>query len=191
MSPIIASRVELAHNLFRAMETGDAGLAAAAIHPEHLNHEAPSEPPAARQLGLPGFLATSAWLRLAFSDLHFEIEELMSEGDRTMAYLTMSGRQTGPFVVFPPDGRPVAFPPTGKTFAVKHVHRFTVKDELHLDHAAVRDDLAMMTQLGHLPPTPGVAARMARWQLSGAARRAVREAIEVAETAAASYPMGR
>ena len=32
----------------------------------------------------------------------------------------MSGRQTGPFVAFPHGGRPVALPPTGRAFAVKH-----------------------------------------------------------------------
>jgi predicted ester cyclase len=184
MSPIICSRVELARTQFQAMESGDPTLAAAVIHPEHLNREAAAEPPAARRAGMPGFLATSAWLRLAFSDLHFELHDVVAEGDRSIAHVTMSGRQTGPFVVFPSDGRPVAFPPTDKSFAVRQCHLFTVRDELHLDHAAVRDDLHMMTQLGHLPPTPRVAARMARWQLSGGARRAVRQAIETAEAAA-------
>lgn len=184
MSPIIASRLELARTQFQAMETGDAKLAAAAIHPEHINHEAAAEPPAAWRAGVPGFLATSAWLRLAFSDLYFELHDVVADGARSIAYVTMSGRQTGPFVVFPSEGRPVAFPPTGKTFAVRQCHLFTVRDDLHLDHAAIRDDLHMLTQLGHLPPTPRVAARMARWQISGAARRAVRQAIEVAETSA-------
>ena len=192
MSPIIASRVDLARAQFEAMETGDAQLAAAAIHPEHVNHEAAAEPPAARRTGLLGFLATSAWLRLAFSDLHFDLHDVVAEGDRSIAYVTMSGRQTGPFVVFPSVGAPLAFPATGRSFAVRQCHLFTIRDELHLDHAAVRDDLHMMTQLGHLPPTPRVAARMARWQLSGRARRAVQQAIDVAETAATqAHAQGR
>jgi hypothetical protein len=44
----------------------------------------------------------------------------------------------------------------------------------------------MMTQLGHLPPGPAAIARMARFQLSGQARRAVAHAIEVADRAAAA-----
>jgi predicted ester cyclase len=184
MSPIIASVLDLARTHFRAMETGDAALAAAAIHPDHVNHEAPDHPPASRQPGLPGFLATSAWLRLAFSDLHFDLHDLVTQDDRCIAHVTFSGRQTGPFVVFPPGGRPIAFPPTGAAFAVRQCHLFTLRDGRHLDHAAVRDDLGMMTQLGHLPPSPKVAARMLRWQLTGGARRAVRTAITVAALAA-------
>jgi len=187
MSPIIASAEDLARRHFQAIETGDVELAKASIHPEHVNHEAPDHPPACRQPGIPGFLATGAWLRLAFSDLRFELTELVTEGDRCIAHVVMSGRQTGPFVVFPPQGRPVAFPPTGATFAVRQCHLFTIQDGLHADHAAVRDDLGMLTQLGHLPPTPRVAARMVRWQLGGGARRAIRAAVQVADEAVASY----
>lgn len=169
------------------MQTGDVALAAACVHPEHVNQEAPDHPPAAQRPGIAGFLATSAWLRLAFSDLRFEVHDMVAEGERSIAYVTMSGRQTGPFVIFPPGARPLAFPPTGARFAVRQCHLFTIRDGLHLEHAAVRDDLAMMTQLGHLPPSPRVAARMARWHLGGGARRAIRQAIEVTERAATAW----
>jgi hypothetical protein len=43
----------------------------------------------------------------------------------------------------------------------------------------------MMTQLGHLPPSPAVAARMARWAVSGRPRRAIAQAVEVSAAAAA------
>jgi hypothetical protein len=46
----------------------------------------------------------------------------------------------------------------------------------------------MMTQLGHLPPASAAIARMARFQLSGQARRAVARAIEVSGRAAADAP---
>lgn len=183
---LITDPAHLACQHFTAMETGDLGAARAAIHPQHINHEAPDHPPASAIAGLPGFLATSAWLRSAFRDLHFEILDLVAGQDRTIAHVTMSGRQTGPFVVFPPGGRPVAFPPTQAQFTVPQCHIFTMRDGLHATHAAVRDDLGMLTQLGHLPPSPAVAARMARWTLTGGARRAIRQAITIAETAAAA-----
>lgn len=189
---LIISALELAQRHFMAMETGDESLATTAIHAEHVNHEAPDHPPASAQPGLPGFLATSAWLRLAFSDLHFEIVELVADDLCTIAHVTMSGRQTGPFVVFPLGGSPVAFPPTGKRFAVRQCHIFHRDDGLHVDHAAVRDDLGMMTQLGHLPPSPRGLARMAWWNASGRSRKAVAHAVEVARIAAASasVPIG-
>jgi predicted ester cyclase len=188
MSPTIAA-AELAHLHFRALEHGDAQQAAASIHPDHVNHEAPDHPPASALPGIPGFLATSAWLRLAFSELRFEVHDLVTEGDRTIAHVTMSGRQDGPFVVFPPGGTPVAFPATGATFAVRQCHLFTIHEGLHASHAAVRDDLGMLTQLGHLPPGPGAIARMARWKLGGGSRRAVARAVEVADEAASAWPV--
>jgi hypothetical protein len=48
----------------------------------------------------------------------------------------------------------------------------------------VRDDLGMMTQLGHLPPSPTAMARILRWHLTGGHRRAVLEATMTAQRAA-------
>jgi predicted ester cyclase len=183
---LMTSPAQLARQHFTAMETGDPAAARAAIHPQHINYEAPDHPAASAIAGLPGFLATSAWLRSAFSDLHFEILDLVAGEDCTIAHVTMSGRQTGPFVVFPPGRRPVAFLPTGAQFTVRQCHIFTTRDGLHATHAAVRDDLGMLTQLGHLPPSPAAAARMARWTLTGGARRAIRQATVIADTAAAA-----
>jgi hypothetical protein len=50
---------------------------------------------------------------------------------------------------------------------------------------SVRDDIGMMTQLGHLPPSPRAAGRMACTALTGYRARAVREAIRVSTDAAA------
>lgn len=175
----------LAEQHFTALAAGDVALAARCIHPANVNHMAADEPPACATPGVPGFLATSAWLRLAFSDLSFEIIELTADADRTMAHVRMSGRQTGPFVVFPPGARPVVFAPTGLAFSMRQVHVFRHRDGRHGEHIAVRDDLGMMTQLGHLPPSPRAAWRMARTALTGYRARAVREAIRVSTDAAA------
>jgi predicted ester cyclase len=175
----------LATDHLTAMATGSVELARRVIAADHVNHMAAEEPPACAEPGVPGFLATSAWLRSAFADLRFDVLALVSEGGTTVAHVRMSGRQTGPFVVFPVGSAPVAFPPTGHEFSVRQCHLFTVRDGLHVEHVAVRDDLGMMTQLGHLPPSPRAGLRMARWHLSGGARRAVREAVELAAAAAA------
>jgi ketosteroid isomerase-like protein len=175
---------QMALDEFAALSTGDVGLAAACIHPDSVNHMATEEPPACARRGVPGAMATGAWLRRAFADLHYELLDLVSDEERSVAHVRMSGRQTGPFVVFPPGGRPVSFPPTGREFAVRQCHVWRLGDGLHLDHVAVRDDLGMMTQLGHVPPSPAAMLRMVRWQVSGGHRGAVQEAIAVAEKAA-------
>src|ERR1051326_8404204 len=134
---------ELAVAHFDALVTGDADLARGCIHPEHINRMAVDEPPACALAGVPGFLATSAWLRLAFTDLRFEPIEIVTQDDRTIAHVRMRGRQTGPFVVFPAADKPRAFPPTGREFAVRQCHIFRLADGLHREHIAVRDDLGM------------------------------------------------
>lgn len=175
---------ELARTHLRAMSCGDPALAVRAVHPEHVNHMAPDHPPASALPGVPGFMATGAWLRFAFADLTFEVIDVVSDGNRTIAHVTMSGRQHGPFVVFPPQRGAVAFPPTGKPFTARQCHIFTIRDGQHGDHRAVRDDLGMLTQLGHLPPSPAAAARMARYAVTGARSRAVRDAVSIAQQAA-------
>jgi hypothetical protein len=129
---------------------------------------AADEPPACAEPGVPGFAATSAWLRLVFSDLSFEIIELTADTDRTMAHVRMNGRQTG------------------LAFGVRQVHVFRYRDGRHGEHIAVRDDLGMMTQLGHLPPSPRAAWPMGRSALTGYRARAVRDAVWVSAEAAAA-----
>ena len=159
--------------MFTVVTHGDPQLAVRCIHPEFVNEESVNEPPACSTPGPAGLAATGAWLRSTYSDLDYEVREIVHDGDHAMAQAVMSGRQTGPFVVFPHGARPVALPPTGRAFAVKHAHNVRFGDGLIVWHSAVRDDLGMMTQLGHLPPTLGVLARVARWNLSGSAHRAI------------------
>ena len=83
----------------------------------------------------------------------------------------MSGRHTGPFVAYGPDARPkVAFPATGRAFAVTQTHWFRIADGKVIEHWANRDDLGQAVQLGWVPPTPIYLLRMAR-----AKRKAQRE----------------
>jgi ketosteroid isomerase-like protein len=177
---------QLVVGMFTVVAQGDPELAVACIHPDFVNEESANEPPACSVPGPAGVAATGGWLRLAYSDVRYEVSEVLVDGDRAMAQAVMSGRQTGPLVVFPHGGRPVSFPPTGRTFAVKHAHLVHFRDDLIVRHSAVRDDLGLMNQLGHLPPGPGVLARTAWWHLRRGARQAVSAAVAHAARGAAS-----
>ena len=189
---------ELTRLAFRALEAGDAALSRRVLTEDHVNHMAADEPPACRQPGAPGFLATSAWLRLAFSELSFEELDVVASGDQVVAHVRMSGVHTGP-VVFPPSGKPRVFPATGRQFSTRQFHLFRLADGRLADHIAVRDDLGMMTQLGFIPPRVATAIRLLRMHVSGGARRSVREAIlrgdraarQAATVTAASVPVAR
>jgi predicted ester cyclase len=117
------------------------------------NRESDQEPPEARGTGPAAFFASSRWLQDAFSELAWEIHDIARDGDLVAIHATMSGRQTGSFVSYRPDGTVLAsFAPTGRTFAVTQSHWLRIKDGKVAEHWANRDDLGMGIQLGWGPP---------------------------------------
>lgn len=155
---------------------GYAAVAVAALHamgdgtPEEfealytrdtVNRESINEPPDTRGTGPAAMYATARWLRTAFSDLRWEVHDVVHDEELVVIHATMSGRQTGPFVAYRPDGEvAVAFPPLHRTFAVTQTHWFRMRDGVVAEHWANRDDLGMGQQLGWNPPTPGYLLRM-------------------------------
>jgi predicted ester cyclase len=134
---------------FRLIENGDAELARRIVAPGFLNSEAEddADDSARRQRGPSGFLATSRWLRAAFSNLRFEHQETVAEGDTVIAVSTMTGEHAGEFN---------GIPATGRRIEHKQVHIFTVRAGLITHHRAIRDDLGLLLQLGWRPDgSPG------------------------------------
>ena len=147
-------------------------------HPAAVNREAVDEPPAASTPGAAGFWATAQWLRTAFSDLAFEIHEVVEQGDLVVVHNTMTGRQTGEFATYDQGRVKVVMPPTGKAFASTQTHWVRFRDGLVVEHWANRDDLATAEQLGWVPPSPLFLLRQAR-----ATRRARRRDARAARAA--------
>jgi predicted ester cyclase len=129
---------------FRLIESGDAELAHKIIAPDFINQEADddSEDVERQQHGPAGFLATSQWLRDAFSNLRFEHHETLAEGRTVIAVSTMTGRHSGTFN---------GIQPTGRHIEHKQVHIFTIAGGQITHHRAVRDDLGLLLQLGWQP----------------------------------------
>jgi predicted ester cyclase len=126
-----------------------------------LNREAEAEPPETRGVGPAAMYATAQWLRRAFSELAWEVHDVVEDGDLVVVFSTMSGRHTGPFVAYGPDARvKVVFPPRGRRFAVTQTHWFRMREGKVAEHWANRDDLGMGEQLGWTPPTPVYLVRM-------------------------------
>ena len=150
---------DLGHALVRAqfalMAHGDLADFRRAVHPNATNREAAAEPLACRVGGPEGTHATALWLRAMFSGLHWEIHEIVAEGDLVVAHTTMTGRNTGRYTKYDADGGvAVSRPATGRSFAVRQTHWYRIADGMIIEHWANRDDLGMALQLGFLgPPT--------------------------------------
>ena len=121
---------------------GDLSVAEELVAPDFMNHEAPP----GRDRGPESMRGLATMLRSAFPDLHFEIEELIAEGDIVAGRLTMSGTHEGPLM---------GTPPTGRSVRQDHMHFVRFRDGKAIEHWGVRDDLGMMKQLGLMPePQP-------------------------------------
>lgn len=143
------------------MAVGTADEFAEVYDPEATNREAEDEPPAARVGGPEGFYATALWLREAYSDLRWDVHDVVQDGDLVAVHATMSGRQTGPFTAYAEDASvEMVFPSRGRGFSVTQTHWFRMKNGKIAEHWANRDDLTLGEQLGWTPPSPIYLARM-------------------------------
>ena len=154
----VLNRTDLAAIAVRSMNVmvdGDLDDFRAVVHPDAVNRESKDEPLATRGRGPEAYYATALWLREAFSEMAFDVTTTVVEGDLVVAHGTMSGRHTGPFVAWNPEGQVErVFVPTGKPFTVNHAHFLRVSGDKVIEHWAVRDDNRLALQLGWVPPSP-------------------------------------
>ncbi|ETK36534.1 ester cyclase [Microbispora corallina] len=118
------------------------------IAPDFVDHEA-SEGVGG---GPEGYLATARYMRSAFSDARWQVDDFISEGDKFACRVTFSGRHTGDFL---------GVPPTGKEFEIQHLHFYRVENGQAVEHWGARDELTLLRELGLFAPehvTPADAA---------------------------------
>ena len=108
------------------------------IHPDFVNHEAPTGNPQGQE----GLKETITWLHGLWGPMHADIEDEICEGDKVVARVTMHGHQVGEFL---------GHPPTGREFATKQIHIYRLQDGKVIEHWSVRDDLGQALQLGLFP----------------------------------------
>jgi predicted ester cyclase len=175
---------DLAHGLFRVLETGDPALAAEVVHDDFHNREAAVSPTACSLPGPAGVLASGAWMRSAFSDLSFPVLGIARNDEQVWVRLRMQGRHTGAFVRFRDGALDQAIPPTGRDIDFEQIHVLELRDGKVVGHEAVRDDMTMLGQLGVFPPAPATALRMVAWRVTGRATRAATDVTAKAVEAA-------
>jgi len=131
---------ELVRRSFRAIEQPGSEDLAELVHADFRNWEAVG--PAADLRGPEGFGAAIEMLNRAFSELRYEVVELIAERDLVAVRTLMHGVHTGPMR---------ELPATGKPFAQSQSHWFRIDDGLIAEHWATRDDLGFLHQVGLAP----------------------------------------
>jgi predicted ester cyclase len=82
------------------------------------------------------------WLRSVFSDQRWEIHQVICEGETVVVYCTFHARHTGNLM---------GIAPTNREVAQDYIHIVRFHDGKAIEHWGVRDDMALMRQLGLLP----------------------------------------
>jgi predicted ester cyclase len=119
----------------------DAAAAAAFYAPDAKNHT--------RTVGRDGMRKVFEALFATFPDFHYDIVESTAEGDRVVCQVMMTGTHRGaPTLPQAFGGMLAGVAPTGKRVEVLQFHSFAVSGNEIAAHAAVRDDLGMLKQLG-------------------------------------------
>lgn len=102
---------------------------------DFLNHAAPP----GRQRGRQGLKDVVRMFEGAFPDFRYEVEDVISEGDKIAVRDTFTGTHQGDFMGIPATGNRV-------TMEAIHIYRFS--EGRLAEHWVARDDLGMMRQLG-------------------------------------------
>jgi steroid delta-isomerase-like uncharacterized protein len=84
-------------------------------------------------------------LRTAFPDMHWNVEEMIAEGEKVSTRFTWTGTQQAPFL---------GIPATGRQVVVKGVVIDRLVAGKMADSRILMDTLGMMQQLGAIPAPP-------------------------------------
>ena len=119
----------------------DAAAAAALYAVNAKNH--------GQEVGRDGMRKVFDALFAVFPDFNYRVEESTAEGDRVVCKVAMTGTHRGqPTLPHVFGGMLTGVAPTGKPVKVLQFHSFRITGGQISEHAAVRDDLGMLQQLG-------------------------------------------
>ncbi len=100
--------------------------------------------------GLAGLKKQMGDFRAAFPDLKFTVNDIVAEGDKVWAHITMSGTNTGSFM---------GMPATGKSTSFQGVDIVRITNGKAVEHWGYYDNMKMMSDLGMMPPMGATEAK--------------------------------
>ncbi len=131
----------LARNWYTVLGSKDLKGLDEAVAPGFVDHALPPGFPAGKE----GVRRYFAGLHSAFSDLRFNVEDIIAEGDKAAARVTGQATQSGEFMGVQPTGKPVT---------VRFMDFLRFENGKLAEHWGIQDLLHMMQQLG-LSSGPG------------------------------------
>lgn len=93
--------------------------------------------------GPDGFAKMVSTVKASFPDIHYDIDEMIGEGDTICARVTWTGTHKGKYL---------GIPPTGKQVRMSSAFFFRFKDGKEVDGLGFGDSLNLFRQLGVRPP---------------------------------------
>jgi steroid delta-isomerase-like uncharacterized protein len=116
------------------------------IFAEDYKHHDPANPDPRPMIGPQAVKDHLTSLKGAFPDLVFEVEDTISDGDEIIVRWTARGTNTGDYFGIPPSGKPIEI--TG-------MNTWQTKDGKAIEGWVNRDDMALLQQIGVVPPPGG------------------------------------
>ncbi len=132
---------ELTRRIFKAFDNGDTTALNNLIARDAVTHT--PMPPEFTGTGLQAVKEMLHMHKMAFPDMKSTIHVMAATGDTVMVYYTSSGTNSGTFM---------KMPPTNKKISVDGVEIIRFKNGKAVEHWGVYDNLAMMQQMGMMPP---------------------------------------
>ena len=96
--------------------------------------------------GLEGVKQYFSALHAAFPDVHMDVEDMIAEGEKVVARVSVSGTHQGEFL---------GIEPTGNRVTIKGIDILRITDGRVVEHWGNFDDLSMLQQLGVVEPPSG------------------------------------
>lgn len=128
----------IAHRWYEEVfNTGNLALISELFAPNFVDHD-PSNP----LPGLEGLGQLVSMYRGAFPNLHFTIEDELSEGDKLVTRFVARGTHNGPLM---------GIPPSGKQAIVTGIDILRFESGKIVEHWGNQDLLGMMQQIGAIP----------------------------------------
>lgn len=121
--------------------SGNLAIADEVVSADFVNHGTPPHVPG----GPEGLRQMVVMLRTAFPDLHYEIKEIIGEGDWIAARTILRGTHNGPFF---------GIAPTGRQVVQEQIHLIRFANGKGVENREVRDDLGLLQQLGVIADRP-------------------------------------